>query len=897
MRISVATWWLMLALCAPLVGVGFQKGGIKGMIRADDGTPLVYATIYVKQTETGVASDLEGRYEVTLSPGTYDVIFQYLGYESQARKIEIKDSFITIDISLKTHVVVLQNITVKAGKEDPAYTIMRKAIAKAKYHTQQLDAYTARVYIKGKGQLKDYPWLAKKALEKEGITKDRVFIQESVSDIKYTRPNKFEEKVIAVYTTGKNESKQSPNAYVFGSFYEPEIAETISPLSPKSFSYYRFEYQGTFKDRGFDISKIKVTPRSQGDNVFDGTIYIVEDWWSIHSLDFYVTKLGIKIKVKQIYNPIEDKVWLPVSQTYNVNGTIFGFEFEGDYLATVKDYKITLNPALPPDMVIVDEKTQKEEAKEIKKQQEQKQTARQSQKTTKKKELEQRLADGKEVTDKELRQLVKEYEKQEQKESKEPDVLSESTFSVDSLAYKKDSTFWAETRPIPLTKDEVRGYEKEDSISEVNRKREEGDTLRKANSKNRSGFQPWDLLTGDSYKVTGTSNFRIHTPYGGYNTVEGFNLIYRTSLYKRWVVKDSANGKATSRNYRLEISPVLRYAFARDKLTGFLRVDFRAKDYRIWAEGGRYVSQFNANDPIHSFVNTFSTLLLGNNWMKLYERNFVDLNYRHRFNDKYTLRSYWTWSERWELFNNSTYTFFKSEKEDLTPNAPVNVELPSGITFPKNRAFIGSITLEARPWQKYRIRNGDRQRVNSSTPIFGLEYRKGFDNVFGSDVRFDQIELSVRKQFKIGIRGTLDLLVKGGEYINNDKMYFMDYKHFLGNRTWFVTTDPIGSFRLLDYYRYSTADDYLEAHAHYHFRKFLLTYLPKARMLGISENVFVKHLATRTAQYTELGYSIDGILRIFRLEGAVGFQDLDIKNSNVGFRIGIASNLSINFND
>ncbi len=45
-------------------------------------------------------------------------------------------------------------------------------------------------------QLKDYPWLAKKTLEKEGITKDRVYISESVSEISYQRPNTFSEKVI-----------------------------------------------------------------------------------------------------------------------------------------------------------------------------------------------------------------------------------------------------------------------------------------------------------------------------------------------------------------------------------------------------------------------------------------------------------------------------------------------------------------------------------------------------------------------------------------------------------------------------------------------------------------------------------------------------------------------------
>jgi hypothetical protein len=863
-----------------------KGGGIKGTIKAEDGTSLQYATIYVRQIATGVVSDINGNFEVALKPGWYDVQWQYLGYESVVRKIEVKDEWIVIDIVMKTHTVVLQSVTVRADQEDPAYAIMRRAIAKAKYHTQQLDSYTARVYIKGKGQLKDYPWIAKKAMEKEGITKDRLFIQESVSDIKYTRPNKFEEKVIAVYTTGKNESRASPNAYVFGSFYESEIAETISPLSPKSFSYYRFEYQGTFKDRGFDISKIKVTPRSRGDNVVEGTLNIVEDWWSIHSLDFNVTKLGITANVKQIYNPIEEKVWLPVSQTFKVTGKIFGFEFEGSYQATMKDYKITLNPALPPDIVVVDEKTEKKSEK--------KEPEPVKKKEVKTKKTAEKLAKGEQVTDKELRQLVKDYEKEEKKGSKEPDVISETSFSVDSLAYKKDSIFWSDVRPTPLSKEEVRGYKKEDSLAEADRKKNEGDTLRHSGKKNKSGFQPWDILTGDNYQLTKTSSFRIHTPYGGFNTVEGVNVIYRTSLYKRWVVKDST-GK-TSKNYRLEISPVLRYSFARDKLTGFLRTEFRAKNYRIWAEGGRYIQQFNAIEPIHSFVNTFTTLLEGKNYMKLYERDFIDLNYRQRFNDKYTLRSYWTLARRYELFNNTSYTLFNSNREKYTPNAPANIEVPS-TSFQPNNAFIGSVALDARPWQKYRIRNGNRQRVNNSTPVFTLEYRKGFPDIFNSAVRFDQAEVTVRKQIKLGIRGTLELTARGGTFFNNTRMYFMDYKHFMGNRTPFITGDPNSTFRLLDYYRYSTSDDYLEGHAHYHFRKFLLTYLPRARMLGLSENVFVNHLTTRNIQYSEVGYSIDGILRIFRVEGAMGFQDLKFNDANFGFRIGIATSVTVNFND
>ncbi len=874
---------ILLVISFISASISLYAGGIRGIIKGDDGVPLAYASIFIKQTGTGSATDLEGKYEVVLPAGKYDVLFQYLGYESVSRVVEVGNDFIEINLTLKTHVMMLQNVVIKAGKEDPAYTIMRKAISKAKYHTQQIDQYSAKVYIKGKGQLKDYPWLAKKALEKEGITKDRIYISESVSEIKYTRPNKFEEKVIAVYSNG-GDKNTAPNAYVFGSFYQPEIAETVSPLSPKSFSYYRFEYLGSFKDQKYEISKIKVTPRSRGDNVFEGLIYIVEDWWSIHSLEMKATKMGINFNIKQLYNPIEDKAWLPVSQQFVVDGKVFGFEFEGQYLATVKEYKIKLNPELiVEEMTVIDEKVQKEEAKKV------------EQKFSKKnQELQQRLSEGKEVTRKELNQLVKEYEKAEIKEQKEPDVIMETSYKVDSLAYKKDSTFWVDMRPTPLTKEEQRGYHVNDSLTEIEKKREEGDTLQ-SNKKRKKGFQVYDVVLGDSYKIGKTTDFRIHMPYGGFNTVEGFNLIYRVSLYKRWVKRDTLDKSKKPETSRLEISPIARYAFSRELLTGKLRIDYRFKKQRLTLEGGRYVEQYNSDNPIHPIINTLSSLFVGNNWMKMYERNFIDLNYSIRFNDKYTFRTNWSWARRSELFNTTNYTFFETNKEDYTPNAPVNLELPD-TSFDPNRAFIGSVSLDARPWQKYRIRNGTKSRVDGSSPLLTLNYRRGISGVADSEVRFDQVQIGFKHMVKFGIRGNLDMKFQAGMFLNTDKMYFMDFKHFDGNRTYLTTSDPVGSFRLMDYYQNSTADQYLSANMHYHFRKFLVTRFPKVRMFGMSENIFVNYLATPYSQnYTEVGYGLEGILRVFRLEVAAAFRDG--KYFENGFRVGIATSVTINFND
>jgi hypothetical protein len=859
--------------CFLLLPFALVAGGIRGIVKSDDGSVLAFATIFVKQTGTGTTTNENGLYEITLPAGSYQLVYQYLGYESVVKQIEVGNGFTEVNIELKTQVVVLKDVIVRAGKEDPAYTIMRKAISKAKYHTQAIDNYSARVYIKGAGQLKDYPWLAKKTLEKEGITKDRVYISESVSDITYTRPNTFDEKVISIRSDGKD-NNTSPNPFIFGSFYQPEVAETVSPLSPKAFAYYRFQLLGTFKDREFEINRIKVTPRSRGDNVVEGIIYIVDDWWSIHSLDVKTSKMGVNIGIKMLYAPIEDKAWLPISNTFDIQGKFFGFEFVYNYLATISDYQIKMNPELyVEEMQVVDEKLDKQQAKEI-----------EEKHGEKNQQLQERMASGKEISRKELRGMLKEYEKQELKQQSAPEVVSNNTYKIDTLAYKKNNAYWDSIRPVPLTKAEVKGYQISDSISVVEKKKEVGDTLKQSKHK---GFQPWDIILGDSYKISKYTNFRIHTPLGGFNTVEGFNIIYRLSLGT--VIQDT-------NKTRFSVSPTLRYAFSREKLTGLLTTRLYNKNYRLELQGGRYVKQYNQEEPIWPLVNTFTTLLLEQNLMKLYERDFVNLLYRQKLSNKISFHTNWAFMKRRELFNTSRFKLIDRKKiEDYTPNAPFNEEI-GNTSFGEHEAFIGSAGLVIRPWLKYRIRNGNKQEIPFSSPAFTLDYRKGFNQVFGSDVNFDQLEASIKHRFDVGVRGTVDFAFQGGIFLNKDKLYFMDFKHFLGNRTPFATSDPVGSFRLLDYYQFSTSDKYFTANVHYHFRKFLVTAFPMVRLTGIRENVFVNYLASPTSKnYTEVGYSLDGILRFFRLEAAASFQNG--KYQNYGFRIGIATSIGINFSE
>jgi hypothetical protein len=843
-------------------------GGIRGTIFSDEGSPLPWATIYVKQLGTGTSANEQGYYELSLPPGTYQVIYQHVGYESQQKQVEVGQDFVTLNITLQPQVIVLQNVTITAGYEDPAYTIMRKAIAKAKYHTQQIDSFTARVYIKGSGKLTDYPWLAKKALEKEGIKKNRVFVSETISEIQYRRPATFRERVISIRSDGRD-NNTSPNAFIFGSFYQPIIAETVSPLSPTAFAYYRFEFQGTFKDGPYDISKIKVIPRSKGDNVLEGMLYIVEDWWAIHSLDFTTTRMGLRINIKQIYAPIHDKAWMPVSQQFFITGKFFGFAFDYTYLASVSNYRITLNPDLEVEsLVVVDEKLNKEPARTTEK------SLSHTGQT-----LQKRLEEGREITAKELKTLLKEYEKQEQKKQPDPSLVAISEFKVDSGAYKKDSAYWAAVRPIPLTPEEIKGYQTTDSLALEEKKKEEGDTLRRS-AKNKEGFQPWDVFTGDFYRFNKRTSYRLDPLQVLFNPVEGFVLLHRSHI--GYALQDTLRT-------RISLRPTLRYAFARHQLSGTLRLRIQNSLGRLQLEGGRYVQQFNPDEPILPAINTVTSLQAMQNFMKIYEHDFISLHARHAFTPKVQVSTTWWYAYRKELFNQTNYSWSrKPNSEGYAPNAPVNLELPH-TGFPNHYALTGAVTVTYRPWLKYVMRNGRKTILENSSPSFSLRYDQGFP-ALKSRLNYSRAEAGIQHTFNVGIRGRLRLQVQAGKFLRTDSLAFMDYRHFMGNLTRVITTNPASSFRLLDYYRHSTAQHYLVSHVHYQFRKLLVSSVYKLHLLGIRESLFVNYLGTPTSQhYVEAGYAISGILRLFRLEAAAAFQGGAYKTYS--FRVGIASSI------
>jgi len=829
-------------------------GGIKGRITTQQNEPLPYAGIVVKGTSNGTMANVEGFYEFTLAPGSYEIVFQYLGFKTIVKSITVGNDFTELNIQLEEQALNLKEANIGSGKEDPAYSIMRKAIAKARFHQLQVRGYTARVYSRSTALPTKIPFLVERRLKKEGVQEGKAILNESVAEIKYTRPNTYNQRITSTRNSLDN-SIPSPNEYILASLYSPEIAGTITPLSPKAFGYYKYEYLGYFEDQGQIVNKIRVIPKAYGEGVFKGILFIIEDRWSIHSYDLQTTTSGLSISAKQIFSPIQN-VWLPVNQQFKINGSYLGFAGEFRYLVSLTYNKLDIDPALKEDIVIADHK--KEPVAST---------------GGRKKDLEKLIQDQKEFSTKNFRKLTRKYEKEQKKENKAENIsdrmVRQDSIVIDPLANKRDTSYWETLRPIPLTKSEVTSYVMQDSIKVVK------DARNEKSRPDSTHFKLTHLITGNTYSLGNRNTFYFKSPVLSisFNAVEGNALNIITEWQKKW-----------DKSYQFSLRPLIRYSFGRKKLYGNLETNIGNNRWNLLLTGGEMASQFNPNNPILPFPNSVAGRLFDRSLVKLYQQQFIKAEYSLRnIYDVVSITTSLQYERRKELYNeeSSRPIFFWSEYS-YTPNRPVNLEL-ANTGFPDHNAMLFEITANIRPWRRFMIRNGEKRYLRSNGPSFNINYRSGLP--FAGDVDYSLLQGGIRQIVNIGPRSSLDYSLGGGGFVSKKQMYFQDYRHFMGNTFFLQWGDPPNQFRMLPYYRYSTNQWFFQGHAVWSLQHFLITRIEPLRLTGISETLQLHYLKVPTIKnYTEMVYGIDNILRVVRLELVAQFHGSEFQG--LGYRVG-----------
>ncbi|MFD0990891.1 TonB-dependent receptor domain-containing protein [Mariniflexile jejuense] len=100
-----------------------QSQTVKGVVSDASGTPIAGANVVVKGTTTGVISDIDGKYTITVSP-TGTLVFSYVGYN--ATTVSVKNQTI-INVTLQDGVSLDEVVLV--GSRSPKRTAVDTAVA------------------------------------------------------------------------------------------------------------------------------------------------------------------------------------------------------------------------------------------------------------------------------------------------------------------------------------------------------------------------------------------------------------------------------------------------------------------------------------------------------------------------------------------------------------------------------------------------------------------------------------------------------------------------------------------------------------------------------------------------------------------------------------------------
>lgn len=333
-----------------LIGLIFFEGLaqetiIKGRVSdGSNGEGIPLANVYFKGSKVAVTTDFDGNYILKTNYLPSDSLSAgYIGFKELSKKVK-PGTIQVINFSLQVEAMELMEVVV-TNKEDPAYAMIRKAIAnKGKNDCRKLNAYQYEMYRKVEidldnisNKLKNKWYLRKVAKVLDSVMRVQgedgkmlipMYISETIGDYYFREDPKMTREVIrGTKMTGIGVSDNSILSQMINvsfydyNFYQNRInilnRDFVSPISDGAETYYKYMLEDSVYIGDHYCYKIDVTPRRKEDLAFDGKIWLVDSVWAIKQINL---SLGPEanlnfvdgMKIQQELYQTQTGPWLPI---------------------------------------------------------------------------------------------------------------------------------------------------------------------------------------------------------------------------------------------------------------------------------------------------------------------------------------------------------------------------------------------------------------------------------------------------------------------------------------------------------------------------------------------------------------------------------------------------------
>jgi hypothetical protein len=864
----------------------FSTGhNLKGNIKDKSGAPIPFATVFFKEGAQGTTTNENGDFEISLPPGKYTVTYRSLGYKPKTDIITLTSKPQTIAVVLEEQFQELQEITISAGV-DRAYPIMRKVISLQYVHLNQMQSYSATAYLRGTIKVENIPGIFRNQLKKQNIDikSGDILVQESVNEITYVAPDKYDLKIKSINSSFPKGIDFQVTDILGSSLYQDNIDILISPVGKNAFGHYDFKYEGFSYEGKNIVNKIKVTPKRKSKLLFEGYLYIMEEFWCVRQADLnFETPVGT-VNMYMTYDEVSPYIWLPVSHKFSFDASMMGIKGSGKFSTSMKYTNLNFNqgvlamlnlpakePAEKPD-------TKPQAAPKAK-------AVKQSRSVEKKKDKIDELLEKKDLSNREMNKLSRLMESTQNKTrpdtAKSLEITESVKVQVDPNASKRDTSFWNTMRPIPLGQDELQSFQKRDSLVLEEQKKPKGISF----DKKKINFGLLAPLFIGSEKTLRDSTWRFNY-YGmfnfnrfTFNAVDGFALSQEFLFTKKY-----KPGKS------LEIRPRVAYAFNRNVLMGNLGIKYNYNPMHrgtIELSGGSYSQDFNNREQaISPFINGVSSLFFKTNFARFYENRYVKLSNTVDIANGLVLLAKVEYKNMRQLENSTNFSFINN-KQEYTPNRPANDEVTDAQLADQVSSMAG-IRLEYTPKYFYKIRNGVKITSHSAFPTFYLEYDKGIKNILSSTSDFDYFNAGIKYATEFSQTSSLAMEINAGYYTNSTQIHFSDFAHVMTQTSPVLPHEYRHSFYVPNYYSLSTADRFVNGFISYKAPFILLKYLPILSNTLWREMIWAGYYSSPVNPYhTEIGYTLLEVFYSTNVGVFAGFDKLTFSKVgiNLAFRI------------
>jgi len=805
---------------------------VKGVVKDEQGLPLYHVAVFVPGTNLGTHTNENGEYQLNLKPGKYDLNFNFIGYETVIKSLQIgQEKMLVLDVILKVNNNEMPMLVVNADRRDFVKRLIRGASDQRVFYAKQMENYSVGFYGRTSMEKIDFKRDSTfKVIQPPIIETEIYHVTEAAGNL-YSNDNQIKLKVDAFrdFTPKRNENFMSATVNFeygeetivndrdrFEDPYEltsqscfsefslkenaltlPQLSDKkiISPIASTALLSYSFDLVGIDTLNGERFYKLSVMPIFKQEVLFNGYIWIQDT-------TFVVGKLELNLA---------DEV-MPFFSDFSWKEEFI--EFENDkWISTGKSIQGKVKEG----------KTQR------------------------------------------ICHVEYKFQEYEFNISTPLNMQSSEVLKYDDYAFDRDSAYWESKQLIPLSNLELAYKHECDSLQ----KRYDDPKIQAETDSAFNKITFWDVtLSGMAWRNRAKGTSYYINPLiaqanifgiGGYRHKFGGN-------FSQYIKKN---------DFLLETDGFIDYGFANKDVRGKAGIGLTynpRKFVRTYIRFGDYY------DMINTF-SSFSSVFSRSNYVraKMYsiEQRMEVVN---------------------GLYASLTYEFSDQMPiNNLVPDAwssQLFGDLNKPVEFQRYTKSEFNLNLQWRPGQTYYFKRNRKVVTGFKYPEFKFNYRKGVPRMFGSEVNFDYVELKIHDDYQFPRFGTGSWTIQGGAFVNKTNLRLLEYKYFRGS-DFFFFSDPNASFQLLNRV-FLTPNAYYRGNYVHSFNGMFFNKIPLLNRLKLNELAGSAFIAIPSENFIhqEIFVGIQKQIRIkeqlFRLGVFAVTSDSNIDKANYTLKVGIS---------